>query len=130
MATRSAARCLAVAGFLGGHGVIASAYGAHGLSKHVPDVEAQNLWKLAGQYQMMHAAAIIAAAGLPPPVCTVSSTLFATGTIMFSGSLYGLALLPRGDMRRSVLGPITPIGGVALTAGWLSLTLPLLRRRF
>jgi len=50
--------------------------------------------------------------------------LFVVGVLLFSGSLYGLVL---GGWRW--MGPITPLGGLAMSAGWLLLLVSIWRRR-
>ncbi len=50
-----------------------------------------------------------------PEVQQVGATLLTAGISLFSGSIYGLVLLPRW---KRILGPITPIGGVLLISGW------------
>lgn len=48
----------------------------------------------------------------------VSSCSFATGILLFSGSIYGLCLLPLNSPVRKLLGPITPLGGLSFLLGW------------
>ena len=47
--------------------------------------------------------------------------ILTAATVIFSGSIYGLCLLPAGHALRKVLGPATPMGGLLFIAGWLSL---------
>lgn len=47
--------------------------------------------------------------------------LFSLGCLCFSGSIYGLVLLPKGHGLRKVLGPVTPLGGLLFIAAWLSM---------
>ena len=47
--------------------------------------------------------------------------LFSLGCLCFSGSIYGLVLLPKGHSLRKLLGPVTPLGGLLFIAGWLSM---------
>lgn len=90
----------AALGFLG---VALGAFGAHALKDKV-DPE---LWRTAVSYQMWHALAILAIAS------PTAKPLFLAGTVIFSGTLYALALgAPRW------LGAVTPIGGLLLLAGW------------
>jgi uncharacterized membrane protein YgdD (TMEM256/DUF423 family) len=69
---------------------------------------------------MYHGLALLAVAWLssqmPSRWITASGWLFVVGTVLFSGSLYALALTSNNR-----LGMITPFGGVALLAGWASL---------
>lgn len=54
------------------------------------------------------------------PSMKMGATLLTAGTILFSGSVYGLVLSPSAGFKK-VLGPITPIGGLLLIAGWSAL---------
>lgn len=99
--------------------VAAGAFGAHGLrSRLSPDSLA--IFETAARYQMYHALGLLAVAwaanqwgGALP---NWAGWLFVVGTVLFSGSLYALALSGIGW-----LGAITPLGGVAFLAGWLCL---------
>lgn len=108
--------CGAIAGFLA---VALGAFAAHALRNRVaPDLLA--IFETGVRYQMYHALALVTVGLLsernPQPALRVAGWAFVTGTILFSGSLYALAL---SGVR--VLGAITPIGGVALLVGWLAL---------
>nr|WP_083965438.1 DUF423 domain-containing protein [Dokdonella koreensis] len=109
---------LLAAGF-GGSGVVAGAFGAHAL-KGLLGADALAVWGTAVQYQLWHALALLGLAALAPalPARAVRGIAwaFAAGIVLFCGSLYLLALgAPRG------LGPLTPIGGLALIGGWAGL---------
>jgi uncharacterized membrane protein YgdD (TMEM256/DUF423 family) len=99
--------------------VILGAFGAHALrNRIVPDM--LGVFEIGVRYQMYHALALLAV-GLavgrwPAPAITVAGWLFIAGTLVFSGSLYILALTGA-----RWLGAVTPLGGVALIAGWLAL---------
>lgn len=106
--------------------VAAGAFGAHGLrSRLTPDLLA--VFETGARYQMYHALALLAAAwaltSWPGPWPARAGWLFLAGTILFSGSLYALAL---SGVRW--LGAITPFGGAAFLAGWACLLLGALRR--
>jgi uncharacterized membrane protein YgdD (TMEM256/DUF423 family) len=99
--------------------VAAGAFGAHALRGRLsPDSLA--VFVTAARYQMYHAvglfAAAWAAARWPGVWPHWAGWLFVGGTLLFSGSLYGLALTGT-----RWLGAITPLGGVAFLAGWLCL---------
>jgi len=101
--------------------VAAGAFGAHGLrARLAPDLLA--VFETAARYQMYHALALLAVAWVtarwPGPLPQWAGWLFVVGTVLFSGSLYALALT---SVRW--LGAITPLGGVAFLAGWLCLAL-------
>lgn len=63
---------------------------------------------------MWHAIALVALAAALPRA-GVPAALLALGTLLFSGSLYGMALTGA-----RWLGPVTPIGGLLMIAGWLA----------
>ncbi|MDB4948965.1 MAG: hypothetical protein JWM27_1614 [Gemmatimonadetes bacterium] len=99
--------CLAVA---------AGAFGAHALrARLAPDLLA--VFETAARYQMYHALALLAASyAAARRGGTAAGWLFIGGTVLFSGSLYLLAVT---GVRW--LGAVTPLGGVAFLAGWLAL---------
>lgn len=106
----------AAAGFLG---VALGAFGAHALrARSSPEMLA--VFETGVRYQMYHAFAMFAAAWAlarwPRRVFGVAGCLFLAGIVVFSGSLYALALTGT-----RWLGAITPVGGVAFLAGWLCL---------
>jgi len=106
----------AVVGFLG---VAAGAFGAHALRTRItPDM--LDIYETAVRYQMYHALALLLAGfmafRLYSPALTAAGLLFFAGIIIFSGSLYLLALTGARWW-----GAVTPIGGLAFLAGWLSL---------
>lgn len=106
---------LLTATLLGASAVMLGAFGTHALRQ---TLGAQQLgwWQTATQYQLGHAIALLVIATLPLRRAPVAAGCIALGTIIFSASLYLMALgLPRW------LGAITPIGGVLLIAGWLVL---------
>jgi uncharacterized membrane protein YgdD (TMEM256/DUF423 family) len=99
--------------------VAAGAFGAHALRDRLePDLLA--VFETGARYQMYHALALFAVAWIataaPSGWATWAGRLFLIGTLVFSGSLYALAL---SGVR--MLGAITPFGGVAFLAGWLCL---------
>ncbi len=107
-------------------GVALGAFGAHGLKTRVaPELLA--IYETGVRYHLVHALGLLAAAWAadrwPGPWATLSGWLFLSGIVIFSGSLYLLALT---GVRW--LGAITPVGGVAFMAGWLSLALAALRK--
>jgi uncharacterized membrane protein YgdD (TMEM256/DUF423 family) len=107
---------LALGALFAGLAVAAGAFGAHGLrSRLTPDM--LDVFETAARYQMYHALALFvvawAVARWPESAASVAGWCFVAGIVVFSGSLYLLALT---GMRW--LGAITPIGGVAFLAGW------------
>ena len=105
---------LVAAALLGAAGVALGAFGAHGLRARL-DARALEIWETAVRYHLVHAVALLVLA-LSPVAASLRGAgwLFVAGIALFSGSLYALAL---GGPR--LLGPLTPLGGVAFIAGWL-----------
>jgi len=122
----SAKLFIALGAALGACGVVLGAFGAHALRLRLAP-EALALWNTATQYLFWHALGVLAvglACVLLPgsPSLRVAGAALATGIVLFSGSLYLLALgAPRG------IGAITPFGGLAFIAGWAALALAALR---
>lgn len=105
--------------------VAAGAFGAHALrSRLAPDLLAA--FETGARYQMFHALGLVAAAWasarFPGAPAAAAGWLFAAGTVLFSGSLYLLALTGT-----RWLGAVTPLGGVAFLAGWACLAWAALR---
>ena len=95
--------------------VIAGSFGSHGLRGKVEPRDLE-IWDTASKYQFYHSLAILVAVTRLGAGAKLPCMLFASGTAVFSGSLYALVLT--GNRR---LGAVTPIGGLTLIAGWLSL---------
>ena len=106
---------LLASAILAATGVALGAFGAHAL-RHQLGPQRFGWWQTAVDYQMWHAIGLVALAALPLPRPKLPATLIAVGTIIFSASLYAMALT---DLRW--LGAITPIGGALMIAGWLAL---------
>ena len=108
LATRVAASC----GFLA---VALGAFGAHGLKRVLLQFETTEIWQTAALYHLVHSVVLLFVATrepLPKPAWW----LFVAGIVIFSGSLYLLAVT---NLRW--LGAITPLGGLCLLGGWLAL---------
>ena len=112
---------LAWAGILGATGVAAGAAGAHALRGALAAAGQGGIWETAVRFQLVHAAALLGLAGWmrasPLQVdwrAAWAARLWAAGTVLFSGSLYPLAL---GGPHWMVY--VTPLGGAALIAGWM-----------
>ncbi|KAG9325049.1 hypothetical protein KVV02_001048 [Mortierella alpina] len=117
---------LRAASILGGVGVLAAAYGAHGLEKRVNnDVGKLKAWSSAANIQLIHAAALLAISQSPVLLARTSryaAPLMLVGTTLFSGSIYALILDTEKKISRALkLGPMTPLGGIVLVAAWGSL---------
>lgn len=132
----------------GASSVMLGAFGAHGLKKRISDparigtqpalshptttpsppineasppyvsLTATANWGTAAQYQLIHSA-VLTFASVAAPQNTLAMSLFTAGMTMFSGSLYLLVLDPQRWGK--YLGPVTPIGGLALIGGWVAL---------
>ena len=111
---------LLMAAILGFLGVAFGAFGAHGLrSRLTPEMLA--VFEIGVRYQMYHAFALLAVAAAighfgQVRLLTIAGWSFIAGTLIFSGSLYALALTGTG-----MFGAITPIGGLGLLVGWACL---------
>ncbi len=111
--------CIAVGSLSAALAVGLGAFGAHALRDRLAASDQAANWDTAVHYQMWHALALI----LVGVMCERRSGLafpawaFVIGSLLFSGSIYCLAL----DFQRPVMGPITPIGGSFLIAGWVAL---------
>nr|WP_239475687.1 DUF423 domain-containing protein [Bacillus licheniformis] len=98
--------------------VALGAFGAHGLEGKIPEKYLQ-IWQTGVQYHMYHALGLIAVALIASKLAGAVSVsaagwLMFAGIVLFSGSLYVLSLT-----QISVLGAITPLGGVAFIAAWI-----------
>lgn len=99
--------------------VALGAFGAHGLrGRLVPDMLMS--FEIGVRYQMYHALGLLAV-GLalsrwPSSAVALAGWLFIAGTLVFSGTLYLLAV-----SGQRWLGAVTPVGGAAFIAGWLVL---------
>jgi len=105
------------AALLGALGVALGAFGAHALNEQLLESGTLETWKTAVFYHLVHAAAawsVGICAKLTDKLSFYAATCWIIGILLFSGSLYGLAL---GGPRW--LGPITPLGGVSFIVGWL-----------
>jgi uncharacterized membrane protein YgdD (TMEM256/DUF423 family) len=105
-----------LAAFLGLTGVALGAFGAHMLKATLITNQSVETWKTATLYHLTHAILLFVLAHLFPQR-KITFYLFFFGVIFFSGSLYLLSL----DSSMSWLGPITPLGGLLLLSGWVSL---------
>jgi uncharacterized membrane protein YgdD (TMEM256/DUF423 family) len=101
-------------------GVALGAFGAHALKGRLGP-ELIEIFRTGVFYQLVHAVALLATAGLRDRLRVPRATtwLFSVGIVIFSGSLYALALTGT-----RLWGAVTPLGGLAFLAGWLTLLLP------
>jgi uncharacterized membrane protein YgdD (TMEM256/DUF423 family) len=106
---------LRLAALLGLSAVILGAFGAHALKTHLAANGTNAIWEKAVFYHLIHAVMLYVLAARNGRI-TAPWVCFALGILFFSGSLYGLAVT-----RAHWLGPITPLGGIFLMAGWICL---------
>ena len=104
-----------------GIAVILGAFGAHGLKGRI-DAYAVGVYEKAVFYHFIHALGMLVTSTLPksaalsPKTASRICALFAVGIVLFSGSLYLLAV-----SGVTILGAITPLGGLAFIAAWFLL---------
>ena len=117
---------IGVGSISGGLSVAFGAFGAHFLRERLTP-ENLAMFETGARYQMYHALAMLAVGLLAVKVDSgalrVAGYAFAIGTLLFSGSLYALAMT---DNRN--LGMITPLGGVGLMVGWIAMAVAALSR--
>lgn len=109
-------RFFVIGSILAGTAVAAGAFGAHGLQDRIAP-ELLEAFGTGARYQMSHALALLVVAWAvnrwPEAGLELGGWMLAAGTVVFSGSLYLMALTEIWW-----LGAITPIGGLLLIAGW------------
>lgn len=110
-----------IAALAGAAAVMLGAFGAHALRDSL-DEHALATWHTAVEYQFWHVLALLVVAAMASVRATASlraaAIAFMLGIVLFSGSLYALAL---GGPH--MLGAITPFGGFALIVGWIALAI-------
>ena len=102
--------CLAAGAALAALGIVLGAFAAHALNARLGPVEL-GWWETGVRYQMWNAVGLVALAALPG--MRRAGVLVLAGTLVFSGSLYLMALT---GVRW--LGAVTPVGGALMIAGW------------
>lgn len=114
-----------IGALMAGISVAAGAFGAHALAERLDD-RMLEVWNTAAQYQMYHGLGLLGVAWLSQQTehvaTTVAGVAFIVGIVLFSGSLYVMAL---SGIRW--LGAITPIGGVGFLVGWIACIVAALR---
>lgn len=113
---------------LAGLAVALGAFGAHAL-KSILDAYSQTIWQKAVFYQAIHSLALLLLPSLAnvmtPKALNITGYLLIAGIVLFSGSLYILAL-----SGKKYFGAITPFGGVAFIIAWSALALSLFKAAF
>jgi len=117
---------IALGAILGFLAVLMGAFGAHALKAQI-GTELLPVYQAAAQYHAIHALALIMVGILskdyPGALMSVAAIAFLSGILLFSGSLYLLAITAT-----RWLGAITPIGGIALLIGWGSLAWAMIKK--
>lgn len=118
---------LFLTGLSGALAVAFGAFGAHALRDRLP-ADLFAVYQTGSLYHLIHTLALFGAALLlqqsgPSPWARAAAWLFVAGMLIFSGSLYALAI-----SGTRWLGAITPVGGVALIGAWLCLAMAALER--
>lgn len=106
--------------FFGCTAIILGAFGAHLLKKKLTTEQLQS-FETGIKYQMYHAIVLLVLGFHLDISATLSKYIiyaFIIGTILFSFSIYGLVLSSANNKKLKFLGPITPLGGLFLVAGW------------
>ena len=108
--------------------VILGAFGAHAL-KAILSPEKLQSYETGVRYQLIHAVALITLAIYGQQYASTTgvnkslglvAVFFIVGSFLFSGSIYGLAILSLTQSKAaSILGPITPLGGLSFMLGWV-----------
>ncbi|MBC7614498.1 MAG: DUF423 domain-containing protein [Pedobacter sp.] len=119
-------RIILIAAFFGALAVVLGAFGAHSLKKIVTP-ESLAIWQKGVEYQFYHTFALLYLSTLvryKHKLINFAFAFFTSGIILFSGSLYLLALKDVASLAfYPFLGPITPIGGLCFIFGWICLFL-------
>lgn len=125
-------KIILTASFFGAVAVILGAFGAHGL-KNILSADAMAIWTKGIEYQFYHTFALLflsTFARFRTKLVDISYFCFTIGIVLFSGSLYLLAtreVLHIGFV--NFIGPVTPLGGLLLVAGWVLLFFAALKNR-
>ncbi len=111
---------LLFASLLGGLAVVFGAFGAHALKKILNEDQLKS-FETGVKYQMYHAIVLLII-GFNFSLETASARYmvyaFMAGVLLFSFSIYGLAISSVKNKKLTFLGPITPLGGLLLIIGW------------
>jgi len=120
------------ASILGLLAVVAGAFAAHGLKPHLNPQQLE-VWHTGVQYQFYHVFALLFLSTFGRyrnRLVNIAYYLFLFGIVCFSGSLYLLACRDMiGWNWLSVMGPVTPLGGLMFIAGWATLAMAAIRNK-
>jgi uncharacterized membrane protein YgdD (TMEM256/DUF423 family) len=104
-----------VAAIIGFLGILLGAFGAHALQGRLAALGTAETWRIAVLYHLIHGVVLLTLSAWRP-IPKIAFYLIFFGVIIFSGSLYLLALT-----HWTWIGAITPLGGLGMLAGWLAL---------
>jgi uncharacterized membrane protein YgdD (TMEM256/DUF423 family) len=116
-------KLILIAAIMGALAIVLGAFGAHALKK-VLDESQLNTFEVGVRYQMYHALFLLLIANLNYITLkekTIIMYLIIVGVILFSGSIYLLSTSTVTKIKTSILGPLTPIGGLFLILSWMYL---------
>lgn len=114
--------------------IILGAFGAHGLKNVTSDKDILAAFDTATKYQFFQGLGFLIIPFITNRFAIHGKTVFIlmlTGTIFFSGSIYGLTyskVHTTGSLSK-VFGPVTPIGGLLMICGWIWLLIQVIRSR-
>ena len=123
-------KIILTAAFFGALAVVLGAFGAHSL-KNIVDVYSLSIWQKGVEYQFYHTFALLylsTFARYKNKLIVLAFSFFTAGIVLFSGSLYLLAL--KDVFTSSIaqyVGPVTPLGGLCFVIGWVCLFLAALK---
>ena len=106
-----------IAAIIGFFGVLFGAFGAHVLRSFLEQLGTAEFWRTAVFYHLVHAVMLLVMSGWRP-LPRLAYWLILIGVVIFSGSLYAMALT-----NFKWFGAITPMGGIGMLSGWLALVL-------
>lgn len=117
-------RIILTAAFFGALAVILGAFGAHGLKNSI-SASSLDIWQKGVEYQFYHTFALLylsTFARYKNKLIGFAYVFFSLGIVLFSGSLYLLALKDGFNLSfAQAIGPVTPIGGLCFILGWACL---------
>lgn len=125
-------RIIIVASVFGMLAVILGAFGAHALKSRLSAADL-DVWKTAVDYQFYHTFALLFLSTFSRfnnPEIKLASWFFSLGIIFFSGSLYLISAKEILNISQvSIIGPLTPLGGLFFILGWISLLVATLKNK-
>ena len=116
-------KLILTAAIMGVIAIVLGAFGAHALKKVLTDSQL-NSFEVGVRYQMYHALFLLLIANLnflAIKAKTIIMYLVIVGVLLFSGSIFLLSTSVITKIKTSILGPLTPIGGLFLIASWIYL---------